>query len=135
MRTYTLQETLVRLGFSSRTQLYRSGLVNLIHRYGKDQYDAVDVDMLAELLARRRALIACGALKPNHPLSRIDELIAYEDLDLPGGCPQCGGTPTLCPPQGHEESLRFARYLADDSGDLTWPAACGWCGWKGEYSS
>ena len=66
-RTYTLRQTLEHLKLT-RWPLYRSGLIQHIRRHGRNRYDAMEVDELARLLARRRALQRCGVLPHNAPL-------------------------------------------------------------------
>lgn len=125
MRTYTLQEVLALLK-CSRSWLYRSGLIRRLKRAGRDRYVAWMVEELAQLLAIRRALIALKVLPPNHPLQDLDRLVVYEGFEVEP-CPACGGSVILRPPRTREEIKGyFSR--------APWPAACGWCGWQGQWS-
>lgn len=123
-RTYTLAQTLQHLKLT-RWPLYRSGLIQHIRKYGRDRYDAADVDELARLLARRRALQRCGILPHNAPLEWgfLCELETQYDWADYGECPQCGGMTFLCPPTT-PEAARHAR-----RGE--WRVVCGWCDWGG----
>jgi len=127
---YTLPEVLKYLGLSSPWQLYRSGLIHELRRFGRNRYDPVSVHELGALLARRRAWIVCGRLPKNFPLRRAIEL-TDDSYDIE--CPHCGGQASLCPPSTDAEIHRYTDFLLGKTD--SYPAACGWCGWKGEIHS
>ena len=128
-RTCTLQKVLELLKIKKST-FWQSGLAEIIpHTRGK--WDALAVEQVAMALARRRALITMGALPANYPLRRaVEELALADDLDV--ACLQCEAMATLRPADTPELTARFRRWLEDETGEVKYPAACGWCGWRGE---
>ena len=126
MKTYTLEEVL-RLLQISKSTFWQSGLDKLIpHTRGK--WDKVATEEVASALARRRALVKMGALPRNYPLVRAAEELAIAD-DLDVACPRCGAMATIQPANTPELMSRFVQWL---EGTVSYPAACGWCGWRGE---
>lgn len=111
--SYTLDDTLRKLGLGVRQGFYQARLHEHIQRYLVGQrtfvYDADDVDEWAVRMARRRILVAWGVLSEKSPLA---DAPVKDGLDTT--CPICGAF-ALRHPQagarirceaGHETSRR-----------------------------
>lgn len=122
-RSYALPAVLELLGLPNNSTFYRSGLADHIAHYPPGVYDADDVEDWAQRLARRRALVALGALSDKSAL--VDAPTA-DDYDAP--CPACDRLATVRPPQGEVEQAAFRAWSMGDPAD--YPVACGWCGWR-----
>ena len=130
-RSYALKEALRHLRVAKST-FWQSGLGKVIpHTRGK--WDAAVVDEVAAALARRRALVQMGVLPKNYPLVKaVEEFSTALASDLDIQCPQCGLMATLRPANTPEMMGRFIQWLEAETPDVSYPAACGWCGWMGE---
>lgn len=121
--SYTLADTLELLGLSNPGNLHNAHLP--ITKYSPGVYDAEQVEDWAQRLARRRAWIALDCLGEK---ARLADAPATDMYDVP--CPECESTATLKRPDTEEEREAWIEYHAERL--TTWPAACGWCEWRGE---